>query len=115
MISRATVQQAYELAFFPPAADRLWQRIKRDPAAASAATRELVELALLLHLALPERGYASQRALKRLANYQADARPFRTVAFLHNMRRVLGTTAALPASTVPGWLVRDIALPVFGR
>ena len=115
MMSRDTLQQAYELAFFPPAADRLWNGIRKDPHAASAEVRELVGLALLLHLALPERGYASQRALKRLANYQADARPFCTVTFLHNLRRVMGETEAMSATSVPGWMVRDVPLPVFGR
>jgi len=70
----------------------------------------MLDTALLLHQALPDGGYASQRALNRLALYQAKARAFRMVPFIKNVRRALGRES-LSATVVPGHLVRDIGLP----
>ncbi len=67
-------------------------------------------MALLLHQALPSDGYASQRALNRLALYQAKARAFGTVRFLQNIRTRLGR-GPMGERVIPGWMVRDIGLP----
>jgi hypothetical protein len=74
----------------------------------------MLDTALLLHQALPSEGYASQRALNRLALYQAKSRAFGTVRFLKNIRRWLGR-APLSMTEVPVSLVRDIGLPGLSR
>ena len=74
---------------------------------------EILDMALSLHQALPDDGYASQRALKRLAGYQADARAFGTVRCLMHMRSRLGRTSRFAIKVVPGHMVRDIGLPPF--
>ena len=116
MTARERLQAAYELAFYPPRLHELWNRIKEaGPLERPDEVVGLVESALLLHLALPEHGYASQRALKRLAGYQADARAFRTGPCLRYLRRKLGRTGPLKARSVPGAMVRDIGLPSFSH
>lgn len=114
MKSREELQFLYELAFFPPRLSEFWARIKRgeiDRNAAAAAIRG----ALLLHLALPESGYASVRALKRLAHYQASSKPFGPVAFLTNIAKTLDLDVAPTADHVPPEMVRDVGLPPFCR
>ena len=110
MTSRERLQFCYELAFYPPRLNELWSRIKRGAIPNTGELGPLLDTALLLHQALPESGFASQRALNRLALYQAKARAFGTVAFLRNLRRRLGR-GPLSAIEVPGHLVRDLALP----
>jgi hypothetical protein len=112
MTPREKLQYSYELAFHPPRLNEAWQRIKREGGGENI--KELLDTALLLHQALPETGYASQRALQRLAIYQAKSRAFGMVAFLKNIRTALGCEA-LDAHVVPGNLVRDIGLPPFCR
>ena len=114
MISRKKLQYCYELAFYPPRLNEAWYQMKRKPQNELAELGELLDTALLLHGALPSEGYASQRALNRLALYQAKARAFHTVTFLKNLRSALGRTP-LPLSEVPGHLVRDIGLPPLAR
>jgi hypothetical protein len=75
---------------------------------------EALDTALLLHGSLPSDGYASQRALSRLASYQAKARAYHSVAFLRNLRKALGRPP-LQETEVPGNLVRDIGLPRFSH
>ncbi len=113
MMSREKMQMCYELAFFPPRLNEVWQSLKRGEST-HGDLGEMLDFALLLHRALPNEGYASQRALDRLALYQARARAFGTVRFLENIRRHLGR-AALTEMTVPGWMVRDIGLPEFSH
>ncbi len=113
MRSREKLQLCYELAFFPPRLNEVWYRLKQNPAVGEE-WGELFDTALLLHRALPSEGYASQRALNRLALYQAQARAFGIVGFLENIRQRLGREP-LTETTIPGWLVRDIGLPEFGR
>jgi hypothetical protein len=113
-MTRARLQSCYELAFYPPRLDAAWQQIKRGSAPAEEELGELLDTALLLHRALPESGYASQRALNRLSLYQARARAFGTVRFLRNIRRRLGRPPLLQTE-VPGSLVRDVGLPAFSR
>ncbi|MCK5675484.1 MAG: hypothetical protein KAH99_00550 [Verrucomicrobia bacterium] len=112
MTAREKLQYSYELAFYPPRLNAAWQRIKNGEE--MEGIRELLDTALLLHQALPESGFASQRALQRLALYQAKSRAFGMVAFLKNIRSTLGCPE-LEQHVVPGNLVRDIGLPPFSR
>lgn len=114
MSPREKLQLAYEVAFFPPRLEELWNRMRRGDVDRKEAA-QLVDMALMLHLALPDGGYSSQRALRRLALYQADARAFGTVKCLRYMRRKLGRKGSLRAKSVPGHMVRDIGLPPFCR
>jgi hypothetical protein len=112
---REKLQFAYELAFFPPRFHEVWNRFRADQVNDPVELAELVDMALALHQALPETGYASPRALKRLAMYQAKARAFGTVACLRNLRGRLNVSSAPLPLTVPGAMVRDIGLPEFTR
>jgi hypothetical protein len=114
MMTRAKLQSCYELAFHPPRLDAAWQQIKSGRHDEADELGELLDTALLLHGALPESGYASQRALSRLALYQARSRAFGTVRFLRNVRHRLGRPP-LVQTEVPGSLVRDIGLPPFSH
>ena len=110
MTARERLQYCYELAFYPPRLNELWYRMKAGLVEDGDEVGDLLDTALLLHGALPESGYSSQRALNRLALYQAKARAFGTVRFLKNLRCRLGR-APLTQTEVPGSLVRDIGLP----
>jgi hypothetical protein len=114
MTPRERLQTAYELAFYPPRLNRAWRELQHRPSAAAGELGELLDQAWLLHQALPERGYASQRALNRLALYQAKARAFGMVTFLANIRRYC-SRPEITAHVVPGNLVRDIGLPPLCR
>lgn len=115
MTPREQLEKAYALAFDPASLNELWTRIKRHEIKNIAETATLVDMALLLHQALPEGGYSSQRALKRLAIYQARSRSFGLPRFLRNIRKVLGAAKPLDSGTVPPAMVRDIALPELSR
>ena len=112
MTPREKLQYSYELAFYPPRLNEVWQRIKNGDDVEHI--KELLDTALLLQQALPETGFASQRALQRLALYQAKSRAFGMVTFLKNIRTALGCDA-LEEHVVPGNLIRDIGLPAFCR
>ncbi len=114
MTEREKLQLSYELAFFPPRLNEVCDRIRKGGAKEAGELGELLDTALLLHMALPEKGYASQRALTRLANYQAMSRAFGMVGFIRRLRRELAREP-LTAHEVPGHLVRDIGLPPFAR
>lgn len=114
MTGREKIQYCYELAFYPPRLNEVWYRVKRGLVAPDDELGELLDTALLLHRILPSEGYASQRALNRLALYQAKARAFGTVKFLENIRRHMGR-APLAETVIPGHLVRDIGLPPLSR
>ena len=114
MKSRAELQFLYELAFFPPRLSEFWMRIKQGEIDREAAA-EAIRGALLLHLALPESGYASVRALRRLAHYQASSKPFGPVTFLTNIAQTLNVEVAPTVAHVPPEMVRDVGLPPFCR
>ena len=114
MTEREKLQACYELAFFPPRLNEAWDRIQRGAAADVDKLGELLDTALLLHQALPEKGFSSQRALTRLALYQARARAFGMVGFIRRLRQRLNRPP-LTAREVPGHLVRDIGLPPLAR
>ena len=111
---REKLQASYELAFFPPRLNEAWDRIRCGAAADTDKLGELLDTAQLLHQALPEKGFPSQRALTRLALYQARARAFGMVGFISRLRQRLNRPP-LTARTVPGHLVRDIGLPPLAR
>jgi len=113
MTAREELQYCYELAFFPPRLNNLWQQIKRKEREFDDL-KPLLDKALMSHLALPETGYASQRALQRLALYQAKSRAFGMVTFIKNIRSIIGCKD-IECNTVPGNLVRDIGLPEFSH
>lgn len=113
VVSREKLQSAYEMAFFPPRLYEVWGRLKDDEDVDREELVDLLEMALTLHRALPERGYSSMRALKRLAYYQAASRDFGTVTFLHNIYRFLTHKDPELSEEVPGEWVRDIGLPPF--
>lgn len=112
MTPREKLQYSYELAFYPPRLNAAWQQIKKGEA--GEEIKELLDTALLLHQMLPETGFSSQRALQRLALYQAKSRAFGMVGFIRNIRSALGCRE-LEEHVVPGALVRDIGLPPFCR
>ncbi len=114
MMTREKLQSCYELAFYPPRLDAAWQQIKSGNSQNTDELGDLLDTALLLHQSLPESGFASQRALNRLALYQAKSRAFGTVRFLKNLRSRLGRPP-LVQTEVPGSLVRDLGLPAFSR
>lgn len=113
MTGREELQCCYEYAFHPPSLNRLWYQIKRREIDLEEV-KPLLDKAMILHLALPESGFASQRALQRLALYQAKSRAFGLPTFLKNIRTALGC-GEIEARTVPGHLVRDIGLPPFSH
>ena len=112
MTARENIQYCYELAFHPPRLNALWYQIKGGHLLPDENLGAALDTALLLHQALPSKGYASQRALTRLALYQARARAFGMVLFLENLRRHL-QRPPLEQTAIPGHLVRDIGLPPF--
>ena len=112
MTPRERIQLAYELAFFPPRMNGLWNRV-RDGKTVTDDEAKALDDAALLHLALPE-DCNSQRALERLALFQAKSRAFGMPAFIRNVRKRMGRPA-LSAAAVPARLVRDIALPPLCR
>lgn len=110
---REKLQLAYELAFFPPRLSEFWREIRENKITERAEITELIKMALCLHLALPESGYASTRALKRLAYYQACSKLFVPETFLINIAAKLNLNVRLEQNRVPGNMVRDIGLPPF--
>lgn len=115
MNPREKLEQAYALAFDPPSLNALWSRIKHCEVEDIGEITELVDMALMLHRALPDDGYSSQRALKRLAIYQARARSFGMARFLRNIRKTIGASCPPESGTVPAHMIRDMALPEFSH
>ena len=69
MTPRERLQLVYELAFYPPTLHRFWNELRKQVEFDQNDARELLSDALSLHLALPEKGFQSNRALKRVALY----------------------------------------------
>jgi hypothetical protein len=111
---REKLEYAYKLAFYPPELNRAWNRVKNEDVDDPEALGEALDIALTLHQALPEERVASQRALNRLALYQAKSRAFGMVRFLRNIRKRLGRPP-LDVQVVPGHMVRDVGLPPLAR
>ncbi len=114
MFSREKLQSCYELAFYPPRLNGVWRDIQTGSVVNEAELGELLDAAYLLHQTLPSEGYASQRALERVALYQARSRAFGIVRFIENLRQRLNRKP-LGQNVIPGWMVRDIGLPPLQR
>ncbi len=115
MTPREHLQLVYELAFFPPRLHRFWNDLKDQTNIDRERTAELLKKALSLHLALPERGFQSQRALKRIANYQANAKAFGIESFLKNIGKALELDVIPDTNKIPPGMIRDMKLPEFSR
>ncbi len=114
MTPRQQLQFAYELAFHPARLNAVWNEWEKGAIPDLQELRQSLDWALTLHQRLPETPAASVRALRRLAYFQATARLYRLPTMLRRFRERLGAGQAIPEE-VPAWMVRDIALPVFGR
>jgi len=114
MTAREQLQLAYELAFHPARLNAAWNDWEKGRITDGDALRQALDWALTLHQRMPEAPAASGRALRRLARYQAAARLYRLPSMLRRFRERLGCAGQIPEE-VPAWMVRDIALPVFGR
>lgn len=114
MTAREKLQMSYELAFFPPKLNAFWRDVSLKKETCCDERAEALDDAARLQLALPESGFSSQRALERVAVYQARSRAYGMPRFLRAVRRHLHRPE-LTEKEVPGRLIRDIALPVFGR
>lgn len=114
MSPREKLQMAYELAFHPARLNAVWNEWEKGRFPDVSLLRSVVDWALTLHQRLPEAPAVTGRALRRLARYQANARLYRMPTMLTRFRERLGATDPIPPE-VPAWMVRDIALPVFGR
>ena len=68
--------------------------------------------AAMLHLPLLQGGYASVRALYRLAAYQAGSCDYGMRGFIDNVRRRLNRPA-LAVTEVPSGMVKDVVLPKY--
>ena len=75
----------------------------------------MLRAALSLHSALPETGFQSQRALKRVAGYQASAKAFGTESFIKNIARQLELDIQPKTDKIPPGMIRDIKLPEFSH
>ncbi|TAN36758.1 MAG: hypothetical protein EPN23_08080 [Verrucomicrobia bacterium] len=115
MTERERLQAAYELAFFPPRLHTIWNRLQRGPLSDRDEWARVLDMAIALHLALPERGFSSPSALHRLAHYQAQSRAYGMPRGLYRLRTALGVAGTPPHGSVPAAWVRDIGLPEFRR
>ena len=115
MTPRDQLQLVYELAFYPPRVHQFWSDLRGKVVIDREQTEDLLRKALLLHLALPEKGFQSQRALKRVANYQASSKAFGTESFLRNIGKKLGLNVISSATKIPPGMIRDMKLPEFSH
>ena len=114
MMSRDFLQYVYEIAFYPPAIHKLWKEIK-EGRKIKYDLEEVLKAALSLHLALPEKGFQSKRALKKVALCQASAKSFGTETFIRNIAKHLGIDISLDYNKIPGGMIRDFKLPEFSH
>jgi len=112
---RERLQLVYELAFYPPRLHRFWSELRKQVEFDQNETRALLSDALSLHLALPERGFQSTRALKRVALWQAKSKAYGTESFIKNIARHLGMDVIPKADKIPPGMIRDLKLPEFSH
>ncbi len=112
---RERLQMVYDLAFFPPRLHEFWGEINSSESFDRMEIKQLLADALLLHLALPEKGFQSQRALKRVAGYQASAKAFGIETFIKNIAKRLGLDVTTTTNKIPAAMIRDIKLPEFSH
>ncbi|MFC1761254.1 hypothetical protein ACFL6U_04150 [Planctomycetota bacterium] len=115
MTPRERLQLIYELAFYPPRIHLYWNELRRNMNFDRNEVGDLLGGALSLHLALPEKGFQSQRALKRVARYQASAKAFGTESFIKNIAKQLGLDILPKTDKIPPGMIRDLKLPEFSR
>jgi hypothetical protein len=115
MTPRERLQFVYELAFFPPSIHCFWREISTSDDFDKTVIRQLLADALSLHLALPEKGFQSQRALKRVAGYQASAKAFGTESFIKNIGEHLGLDILPGTDKISPGMIRDLKLPEFSH
>ena len=115
MTPRERQQLVYELAFHPPRLHQFWNELRKQAEFDQDDTRELLSDALSLHLALPERGFQSRRALKRVALYQAKSKAYGTESFIKNIARQLGRDVIPKVNKIPAGMIRDMKLPEFSH
>ena len=115
MNPRERLQHVYELAFYPPRLHEFWNDLKNKSDINREEIADLLRAALSLHLALPETGYQSQRALKRVASYQASAKAFGTESFIRNIARQLELDINPKTDKIPPGMIRDLRLPEFSH
>ncbi|MFA7230666.1 MAG: hypothetical protein WC071_05300 [Victivallaceae bacterium] len=114
MTPREKLQLSYEIAFFPPRLNKMWGEWKKTHTKPDIDTGDALDIALMLHLKLPESGYNSLRSLTRVAVYQAKSRAFGMPTFIRAVRNHFGRPP-IGITEIPGEYIRDFALPVFGR
>jgi hypothetical protein len=114
MTPREKIQLSYEVAFYPPRLNFVIGKMRTGSFVADNDFLDALDDARRLHLALPSKGYGSQRALERLALYQARSRAYRMPDFIDAVRQKMGRLA-ISETQVPCRLVRDVALPQDGR
>lgn len=110
MTPREKIQLSYEVAFYPPRLNFVIGKMRTGSFVADNDFLDALDDARRLHLALPSKGYGSQRALERLALYQARSRAYRMPDFIDAVRQKMGRLA-ISETQVPCRLVRDVALP----
>jgi len=115
MNPRERLQLVYELAFYPPRLHRFWTELKKQSDFNREEIADLLRAALSLHLALPEKGFQSQRALRKIANCQASAKAFGTESFLKNIGKQLGLDVVPKTDKIPPGMIRDLRLPEFSH
>ena len=102
MPPRERLQLSYELALFPPRLNAFWHSIRDgNTDDVSDDFLEALDDAARLHLALPEKGYASLRALERLALYQARSRAYCMPSFIRAVRARTSVARRLPKPSFP--------------
>ena len=112
MTARERLQLAYEIAFLPRRLNGKWSVWRDNPAAIPDDELTALDEAAMLHLPLPQGGYASVRALYRLAAYQAGSCDYGMRGFIDNVRRRLNRPA-LAMTEVPSGMVKDVVLPKY--
>ena len=115
MHSRERLQLIYELAFYPPRLHHFWNELKKQSEFNREEIADLLRAALSLHLALPEKGFQSQRALRKIANCQASAKAFGTESFLKNIGKQLELDIEPKTDKIPPGMIRDLKLPEFSH
>lgn len=112
MTARERLQLAYELAFLPRRLNGKWRVWRENPAAIPEDELKALDEAAMLHLPLPQGGYASTRAVYRLALYQAGACDYAMRTFIANVRARLNRPPIVETEVPPG-MVRDVSLPQY--
>ena len=110
MTAREKQELAYQFAFWPEALNSRLHAWEKDPTLATEEELEALDNAALLHLPLPESGYAAFGQVIRLAIYQALGCQYGMRGFVNNLRRFLGRDELDETSCPPG-LLADVTIP----